>query len=242
MLESVIEEYYQTTAGRGHVGGREYYDKTAKSLHRRISDWLPTERESACLDLGCGCGELLYLLESIGCSKISGVDLCAEELDKARQFTKGELTQADIEKYLAELPADSLDYVYGLNILEHLSKEKLLTVLKSIARILRPGGTLVVMVPNALSPFSATTRHWDITHEWAFAPNNFRQLAQLTGFDPMIGFRECAPVPYGLISSIRYALWQLIRCGIAAWYLIETGSIKDPVYTMDMLVRLKVRK
>lgn len=241
MLESVTQEYYRTTAGRAHVALREYYDRTAKSLHRRISDWLPDKLDSACLDLGCGCGELLYLLESIGCFNVSGVDLCAEELDQARQYIKGTLTHADIEQYLTELPAGSLDYVYALNILEHLSKEKLLTVLTSISRVLRPSGALIVMVPNALSPFSSTTRYWDITHEWAFAPNNFRQLAEITGFSPGIGFRECAPVPYGLLSSLRYALWQVIRGGIAARYLIETGTIKDPVYTMDMLVRLQAR-
>jgi SAM-dependent methyltransferase len=242
MLESITREYYRTTSGRGHKDEQIYYDKIAKSLRRRIAGWLPANKNLACLDLGCGCGEMLYLLESTGCRDTTGVDLCVEELAKARLFVHGKLVHSDIEEFLLQQPSNSLDYVTALNILEHLPKDKLLTVLSSISRVLRPGGNLIVMVPNALSPFSSTTRHWDITHEWAFAPNNFRQLAPLSGFDSQIDFKECAPVPYGLISTVRFVLWQLIRAGIAFWYLVETGTRKDPVYTMDMLVRLTVRK
>src|SRR5262249_29695451 len=122
---------------------------------------------------------------------------------------------------------------------EHLSRDALLTVLREIRRVLRPGGSLVAMVPNAVSPFGGLTRHWDITHEWAFTPNNFRQLAPLCGFDVAVECRECGPVPHGLVSLARYGLWQGIRAALALWFLIEVGSLKDGVYTMDMLVRMR---
>jgi len=94
------------------------------------------------------------------------------------------------------------------------------------------------MVPNAISPFGGLTRHWDITHEWAFTPNNFQQLAPLAGFDSRVEFRECGPVVHGVVSAARYLLWQFIRAGIATRFLIEVGDTKGGVYTMDMLVRL----
>jgi hypothetical protein len=96
------------------------------------------------------------------------------------------------------------------------------------------------MVPNAISPFGTLTRHWDITHEWAFTPNNFRQLAELTNFDPEMEFRECGPVVHGLTSAIRYILWQGIRLAIATRFLVEVADTKGGIYTMDMLVRLRV--
>ncbi len=52
-------------------------------------------------------------------------------------------------------------------------------------------------------------------------------------------FRECGPVVHGVVSAARYALWQAIRLGIAAWFLIEVADTKGGVYTMDMLVRLR---
>jgi SAM-dependent methyltransferase len=133
-----------------------------------------------------------------------------------------------------------VDFVTALNFFEHLSKDILLTVLHEIRRVLRPGGMLVAMVPNAISPFGGLTRYWDITHEWACVPNNFRQLAALTGFDSNVEFRECGPVVHGVYSAIRYLLWQVIRAGIAAWFLIEVAHPKGGVYTMDMLVQLRV--
>ncbi|HLA09960.1 MAG TPA: hypothetical protein VJ023_05035, partial [Pyrinomonadaceae bacterium] len=119
------------------------------------------------------------------------------------------------------------------------SKEKLLEILRECSRVLRPGGTLVAMVPNAVSPFGSLTRHWDITHEWAFTTNNFRQLATLCGFSPDVNFRECGPEPHGLVSAARFALWQLVRAGIAMRLLVELGTTKDRIYTMDMLVKLR---
>jgi hypothetical protein len=98
---------------------------------------------------------------------------------------------------------------------------------------------LVAIVPNAVSPFGSLTRHWDITHEWAFTTNNFRQLAALSRLDGEISFRETRPIAHGLISFIRAVLWQFLRLGIAMRFLIEVGTIKDGIYTMDMLVRLQ---
>jgi SAM-dependent methyltransferase len=205
----------------------------------RFRPWLPQDREAYCLDLACGCGEMLYLLERQGFRHTAGVDLCQEELDQARPYVQGQLTHADVVEYLRQSNSASVDFVTALNFLEHLSKDTLLTVVKEIRRVLRPGGTLVAMVPNAISPFGGLTRHWDITHEWAFVPNNFQQLAALTGFDSNVEFRECGPVAHGVFSAIRYLLWQVIRAGIAAWFLIEVAHPKGGIYTMDMLVRLR---
>ncbi|MEA2205378.1 MAG: hypothetical protein QOE77_2154 [Blastocatellia bacterium] len=209
-------------------------------LGLKLRPWLPANKEARCLDLACGCGEFLYLLESVGFTNTAGVDLCKEELDQARNHIQGALHHADVLDHLKSCQPESLDLVSALNLLEHLSKDMLLALLTECRRVLKPGGTLIAMVPNAVSPFGSLTRHWDITHEWAFTTNNFRQLAALVGFDPDVDFRECGPRVHGLVSGVRYLLWQGIRCAIAAWFLIELGSTKDGIYSMDMLVRLRV--
>jgi SAM-dependent methyltransferase len=239
--EEITGEYYKTTAARGHLPSREQYENNAAGLKRRFQSWLPANRQSDCLDLACGCGDMLYCLEREGFTHTAGVDLCAEELEQARPFVRAQLSHADVLEYLRQTASTSLDFVTAINFLEHLSKDKLLEVLREVRRILRPGGSLVAMTPNAISPFGGLTRHWDLTHEWAFTPNNFRQLAALTGFEPQIEFRECGPVVHGFISGIRYLLWQFLRAGIAAWFLIELAETKGGVYTMDMLVRMRVK-
>jgi SAM-dependent methyltransferase len=236
--DQITRDYYATTAARGHTSERAHYEQTAEQLLRRVAPWMPPDRDARCLDLACGCGELLYLLEREGFRHTVGVDLCQEELDRGRPFVRAELIHSEVLDYLKSCPPQSVDWITALNILEHLPKDSLLSVLVQTRRILRPGGTLVAMVPNAVSPFGSLTRHWDLTHEWAFTPNNFRQLASLTGFSPHVDFRECGPVAHGLKSTVRYLLWQLLRAGIAGWLLVELATTKGGVYTQDMLVRL----
>lgn len=240
LQNQVASLYYDTTAKRSHSASQAHFENWSKAFIRQFKPWLPENKEAVCLDLACGCGEFLYLLEGAGYANTAGVDLCEEELAQARPYVRGSLSHANALDHLKTVETQSLDFITALNFLEHLSKDELLDTLNECRRVLRSGGTLVAMVPNAISPLGTVTRYWDITHEWAFTPNNFYQLAVLTGFDSKIDFRECGPIPHGLLSLGRYLLWRTIRCAISLWFLIEVGTIRSNVFTMDMLVRLHV--
>ena len=239
LSSAVFRRYYATTAARGRAVSSGEYARAAAGLRRRFGRWLPADRGATCVDLGCGLGHMVFLLESEGFTRTTGVELDAVQLEQARPFVRGDLVADDVLSYLGRVPSASVDFVSAVNFLEHVPKDALLALLREVRRVLRAGGSLVAMVPNAVSPFGGLTRHWDITHEWAFTPSNFHQLAALTGFSGDVEFRECGPVPHGPTSLVRYALWQGIRAGIALWFLIEVGSLKDGIYTMDMLVRLR---
>lgn len=234
----IVGSYFKTTVADSYSASRQYYELASNGLLRWLERWLPANRSADCLDLATGCGEVLYLLEREGYESTTGVDLCAEEINHAREFVKGNLRHAHILDHLRQTSTSSVDFITALNILEHLTKDDLLAVLTEASRVLRPQGTLVAMVPNAMSPFGTATRYWDMTHQWAFTPGNFRQLARLTGFEERIDFRECSPVPHGLRSGVRWVTWQALRSLIAAWLLIEVGTSRDRIYTMNMLVRL----
>jgi SAM-dependent methyltransferase len=238
LQDDLTRSYYATTANRGHAPSRAHYEACADGLFRRLRAWLPAYRSEPCIDLACGCGELLYLLEREGYTSTCGVDLCAEELTEARAFVRGELVTSDVVAYLRARESSSAGFITALNLLEHVEEDALRELLIEARRVLRPGGTLVAMVPNALSPFGASTRYWDMTHRRAFTPNNFHQLAALAGYSSRVDFRECGPEPHGVKSAVRYALWQGLRAAVAGWYLIETASTRGGIYTMDMLVRL----
>lgn len=239
-IDEITSAYYATTAGAAHAPTKAYYEGAAPGLLRRLGPWMPADRTTACLDLACGCGELVYALEQQGFTRTAGVDLCAEELEEARRFVRGPLEKADVLEHLASLPDGSLGFVTAFNIVEHLPKERIPGFFREARRVLSPGGSLVAMVPNAMSPFGASTRYWDITHQLAFTPSSVRQLARMAGFrEREVEFRECGPVPHGLKSAVRYLAWQGLRGAIAAWFLVENGGTRGGVYTMDMLFRLR---
>jgi SAM-dependent methyltransferase len=238
--EEITRNYYATTADRGHRPTAAHYDFVAAGLTRRMRPWLPADRRARCIDLACGCGEMLYALERAGFTDTRGVDLCAEELEQARGFVKGQLIEAEVVDYLAGLPDGDADLITAFNLIEHLPESKLLDFFAQARRVLRKGGALVAQVPNAVSPFGASTRYWDITHHRAFSPNSVTQVATMAGWSKTsIDFRECGPVPYGVKSAVRWAAWQALRGAIAAWFLVEVGGTRGGVYTMDMLFRLR---
>jgi cyclopropane fatty-acyl-phospholipid synthase-like methyltransferase len=143
----------------------------------------------------------------------------------------------DILSYLSECPDESVDIIFALNILEHLTRDKLVKVLDKSRKILKSGGQLIAIVPNGTSAYGTMTRYWDFTHLQSFTPSSVLQLMRLCGFST-VDFREWGPRIHGIISLCRYLLWQIIRFTICLRLMIETGSVKGGVYTMDMIFRL----
>jgi cyclopropane fatty-acyl-phospholipid synthase-like methyltransferase len=234
----VVEDYFRTTSSFGSAASQDTFDASVIGLKRRLRPWLDLGDKDV-LDLGSGTGELCRLAEDEGAATVVGVNLSQGEVEYARSQSTAKFVQQDILSYLQQRPSVSVDRIFALNILEHLDKSTLLEVMENVFRILRDGGQFVAMVPNATSPFGAMTRYWDITHQNAFTPSSFRQLARLVGFGESVEFRECGPVAHGLVSGIRYVLWQMIRLGIRGYLLIELASGKGGIYTADMQVRLR---
>lgn len=235
----IIESYHATTSARSGVSDVARLRKSTAGLRRRLRGWLP-DPEKAVLDLGCGTGGLLHLFHTLGSRSLTGVNLCKEELDIAKEIVPAKFHCSDLIKFLSQTH-DTWDWIGCFNILEHLTKDEVLETLKLCSARLRPGGCVVVMVPNGLSAYSGVTRYWDFTHKLSFVPNNFRQLIPLTGF-ASAEFRECAPIPYGATSSFRFVLWQIIRLMTKVRFMIEVADAKDGIYSMDMMVKLSKHK
>ncbi len=233
--ERIITDYFATTSSAGHTGKADYAKATV-GLARGLVDWFDVKGKVV-VDLGCGTGELCWLAKKHGASRVVGVNLSEGEIAYASEYVDAEFVHQDILAYLSGCSAESIDRIFALNILEHLAKDTLGQVLEQAARVLRPKGTLVAMVPNAISPFGTMTRYWDITHHLAFTPSSVRQLMRLAGFAEA-DFREWGPRPHGVFSTIRFLLWQGIRAATAFRLMVELGSAKGGVYTVDMIFRL----
>lgn len=232
----VLKDYFQTTSAAGFTGNTLDYKQTTAGMKRALGNWLDVSGMDV-VDLGCGIGELCWLAHSHGARKVIGVNLSQGEIDFASHHVPAKFVNQDIVSFLTQQPDKSCDRIFALNILEHLGKDELVQILEESDRCLREGGQLVAMVPNATSPFGGMTRYWDITHQLAFTPSSVRQLMRLCSF-ANVEFRELGPRPHGVVSAIRYLLWQICRALIWLRLMIETASGKGGVYTADMLFRL----
>lgn len=103
-------------------------------------------RDCDVLELGTGAGGMTQALSEIGC-KVVGVEIDAAAAEQAGAFADqvvvGDLTTLDLASELGEGRFDVL--VFG-DVLEHLPDP--LAALRSTRSLLRPGGHVVVSVPN----------------------------------------------------------------------------------------------
>lgn len=232
----VVRDYFASTSQSSVADRSVDYRALTAGLKRGLGDWLEVDDKDV-IDLGCGTGELSWLACNQKAREVVGVNLSEDEIKFAQPHVPAKFIHQDILTYLSDCTDESVDRIYALNILEHLTKDDLVAVLEQSQRCLRSGGQLIAMVPNATSPFGTMTRYWDITHILAFTPSSLRQLQRLCGFRS-IEFREWGPRPHGLTSTIRYLLWRVIRRIIWFRLMVETASGKGGIYTADMLFRL----
>jgi SAM-dependent methyltransferase len=98
------------------------------------------------LDVGCGGGALLSAMQALGWSCF-GIDLSEESIQSSRQRAP----QASVKKaVLQDLREESFyDLIVLSHVLEHLPNP--ISSLQHCLRLLRPGGKLVIVVPNIAS-------------------------------------------------------------------------------------------
>ncbi len=206
------------------------------TLRRFLEDHLPTDRSASILDFGCGDGLLLSTAERLGYRHLEGVDISEGLLAIAAKRTSAQLHLGNGMEFLQRAPAARYDVVLAFDVFEHLTRAELLDASRDIVRILKPGGRLLLHVPNGASPYCGVVRWGDITHEQAFTRSSLTQVLAPLGFRNILAFEE-APVPHGLRSTIRAWLWQLIRAWRVGNLAIETGQLRGHVLTINMYVR-----
>ena len=143
--------------------------------------YLPREDAGGLLDLGCGRGELVARMSSLGW-RAEGIDTDPVAVEVARskniRVRCGPLHEQ-------KFPQGSFDAVVMSHVIEHVHRP--LELLKEVYRILRPGRLLVVATPNAGSwghrllgsrwPFLDPPRHLQI-----FTTRALKALARAAGF------------------------------------------------------------
>ena len=115
----------------------------------------------------------------------------------------------------------SYDRVALFDVLEHFTAEEGLRLLRQVGGILRPGGNVIIKVPNAASPWGLQFQFGDLTHKTAYSPDSLRQQAIAAGL-------TCtACYPHYLGSSSRQ-LFDRAFHGILDRVLMSRPEIWSP--------------
>ncbi|MDR2658562.1 MAG: class I SAM-dependent methyltransferase [Spirochaetaceae bacterium] len=141
-------------------------------------------KEDRILEIGCGMGRFLLALRTLGFSNLTGVDIDKKQIEVA-QKNNLEVYLDDAAKFLEEQNA-SFDYIYMLDILEHIEKEKQLPLLRMCYQKLSKSGVLALQVPNALSPSFTYFRYDDFTHVTSYTEHSISFLLRNAGFEHFV--------------------------------------------------------
>lgn len=207
----------------------------AVGVRAQVLPLLPDRKGSRIVDIGCGQGTIVRTLRDLGYPNTEGVDISPEQVALAVADGIEGITCADNLTFLND-NAGQLDVVLATDVLEHCTKTEVLDLFDAVHVALRPGGLFIARVPNAGSPFSGRIQHGDFTHETSFTVWSLSQIANVTGFESAT-FTDPAPVPHGLKSAIRWALWRVIRPVIKVALIVETGMLRGHYVSQTVIMR-----
>ena len=222
-----MDDFYQAFENKFR-GGRQL-------IKDRLSVYLPIIQPlkniypgGSVIDLGCGRGEWLELLDQYEGFTARGVDLNEAMLASAKGLS---VVQQDALVYLKKLPDDSQAIVSGFHIAEHLEFAELQILVKEAHRVLKPGGLLILETPNPENIIVGTVDFYmDPTHLQPLPPNLLEFLATYVGFfrTKIIRLQE----PYDLTRHGRVTLLNVFDGASPDYAVVAQKQADSTVLTL----------
>jgi SAM-dependent methyltransferase len=195
---------------------------------------LPPAKDARILEIGPGLGEALaYLIHSRAYTSVDALDNSPEVVTACRQIEGVNAYLSDAIAFLGEHPGH-YDLILLYHVLEHFSRESVPVLLRAINQGLRPGGVVVIGVPNAAAPIiGADQQYFDFTHETAFSPWSLEQVLRMSGF-ANVEVRPVWPPRGGVARALQRFVQRSVLAIMRAYLKVFTG-VPRPVLTHSMV-------
>ena len=195
------------------------YLKKKRAHYLEVLGLVAGRRGGTAVDIGSFPGHFTLLLKRLGWS-VSGVDLNPDRLGTLFSSESLPVYRTDIETERIPLADNGADLVVFTEVLEHLRVHPI-HALREVNRILKPGGTLVLSVPN-ISPrqrieflfgrdyqgdiveeFGVLERLGHMGHFRLYSRREVHSLLAHVGFD-VVQSRPGGGFPQGRWRYVRY--------------------------------------
>jgi SAM-dependent methyltransferase len=166
--------------GSSYRGIREY---AKAGLLSHVADLIVerAERGASVLDLGCGAGALALRLSDLG-FHVHACDYVQQNVQEDLAFT-----QADLNGDFSALLPGQFAGIVASEIIEHLENPR--HFLREVAKLLAPGGSLVLTTPNTDSPVSHAMLLSFGYHTW-FSDDDYSTMGHISPVPARL-LRQC---------------------------------------------------
>lgn len=150
LLQAILRNYPKETFYEQAVLSYTHANPIAQIIFwerlRLVIGLIPEDRRSHAIDFGTGSGVLLPYLNSTH-AQVTAVDVEPELVEMMIQQARlSRVTLLSNPDELAKLPPGSVDTIVAMDVLEHV--EHVPHLARIFAKILRPGGSLIVSGPT----------------------------------------------------------------------------------------------
>ncbi|MCX7919520.1 MAG: class I SAM-dependent methyltransferase [bacterium] len=197
-VNELIDWYHKEKEGldahQYHLFNERFRD-TIEHVKKRQQIYIDYFRDCKnIVDLGCGRGEFLELLQENNLPAL-GIDINPELVELAKQRGLN-VTCADLLTFLAQTPDATFDGIFSAQVIEHFKLPDIRQIVGLIYQKLQPDGIAVVETLNPLSFYSYSRNYLlDLTHQRALHPQALKFLFDCHGFREVeIKFTSAVPL------------------------------------------------
>lgn len=229
--------YITTHLGQIHNGDEHDYILMSKYFSKNYLKFLPDERKSRILDLGCGMGHFLYFLKIRGYIDYIGVDIseeCIKYCKKKHLAKNSQLHCKDALNFLLK-EETNFDIIIMNDLIEHISKKQIPELLILIRKKLKNDGKLIVKTINCANPImGASSRYLDFTHLVGFTEESLSQVLKMAGFDQVDIYPQNIWVFNFLINCLGKIAQSFLSFMFRILFLFS-GRRSTKIFTKDII-------
>jgi len=208
---------------------------------KKLLKYFPKSKSARILDLGCGCGSLLYWLKREGYNSLEGIDRSPEQVAGAHSLGLNFVKAGDVFDHLAQREPESADVVVAFDVIEHLGKAEAFQFADEVFRVLTPGGLFILHLPNGEGLFFGSVAFNDLTHELIMTSGSLGQLLRCVGFFDVRTYED-TPTVHGPMSAARYLIWIAAKSILRVIYAAQTGNIsRNLIFSQNFLATARKR-